>query len=87
MRKTGRQSGRKFKINDPDFEADTLKNITVHAKKEAFIAAAQGCDVFFEIIFEDLELKCSVLAEILPLLPEKVVFWSNTSGLDINAEQ
>jgi 3-hydroxybutyryl-CoA dehydrogenase len=46
--------------------------------------AAKGCDVFLEVIFEDLNLKCSVLSELLPKLPDNVVFWSNTSSLDIN---
>ncbi len=31
-----------------------------------------------------MKLKCKVLAEYLPQLPPKVVFWSNTSSLDIN---
>ena len=40
--------------------------------------------MFFEVIFEDMELKCAVLAEILPLLPKDIILWSNTSSLDID---
>jgi len=75
---------KKFKIDAPDFVPNTVKNITAHVDKAAFIKAAQGCDVFLEVIFEDLKLKCKVLSDFLPQLPDKVVFWSNTSSLDIN---
>ncbi len=40
--------------------------------------------MFLEVIFEDLKLKCQVLSELLPQLPQKVIFWSNTSSLDID---
>lgn len=75
---------KKFKIDDPNFAAKAAKNISTYADKTAFIAAAKGCDIFLEVIYENLKLKCTVLSEFLPQLPEKVVFWSNTSSLDIN---
>lgn len=75
---------KKLKIDDPELPAKTRANITTHADRGAFIEAAKGCDVFLEVIFEDMKLKCSVLGEILPQLPEKVVFWSNTSSLNID---
>ena len=75
---------KKFKIDDPDFAAKAAKNITIYEDKSEFIEAAKTCDVFLEVIFEDLKLKCSVLSDFLPQLPENVVFWSNTSSLDIN---
>ncbi len=75
---------KKFKIDDPDFATRAAAKITVYDGKEAFIVAAKSCDVFLEVIFEDLKLKCKVLAEYLPQLPPRVVFWSNTSSLDIN---
>ncbi|MGD8255932.1 MAG: 3-hydroxyacyl-CoA dehydrogenase family protein [Desulfobacterales bacterium] len=75
---------KKFKIDASDFISNTVKNITIYEDKAAFIAAAQGCEVFLEVIFEDLKLKCTVLSEFLPQLPDNVVFWSNTSSLDIN---
>lgn len=75
---------KKFKIDDPGFVAKAAAKITIYEDQEAFIMAAKSCDIFLEVIFEDLKLKCKVLAEYLPQLPEKVVFWSNTSSLDIN---
>ncbi len=75
---------KKFKIDDPDFMSTAAAKITTYEDQGAFIAAAKDCDVFLEVIFEDLKLKCKVLADLLPQLSEKVVFWSNTSSLDIN---
>lgn len=75
---------KKFKHEDQDFVANVTKKICIHNEKGAFIDAAKSCDVFLEVIFEDLKLKCSVLAEYLPQLPESVVFWSNSSSLDID---
>ena len=77
-------AARKFKHDDPNFVSDAMGKIRVHHEKGAFIEAAKGCDVFLEVIFEDLKLKCSVLAEYLPQLPASVVFWSNSSSLDID---
>jgi len=77
-------AARKFKIDDPGYGSKTIKRLTPHEGKKDFIDAAQSCDVFFEVIFEDMELKCAVLAEILPRLPTNCIFWSNTSSLDID---
>ena len=79
-----RKAAKKFKTADPDIVLNTDNNINVYEDKGRFIAAAGACDIFLEVIFEDLKLKCSVLSELLPQLPENVIFWSNTSGLDIN---
>ena len=78
------KAARKFKIDAPDYGARAVKKITTYLNKEDFIGAAKTCDVFFEIIFEDMKLKCTVLADILPQLPASVIFWSNTSSLDID---
>jgi 3-hydroxybutyryl-CoA dehydrogenase len=78
------KAARKFKIDDPDYGLVTVKKINAYEKRKDFIDAAKRCDVFFEVIFEDLDLKCMVLSEILPQLPETVLFWSNTSSLDID---
>ncbi len=75
---------KKFKIDQPDYGTKTVNNITVYQEKKSFIEAAATCDVFLEVIFEDLNLKCSVLSELLPQLPQKIIFWSNTSSLDID---
>jgi 3-hydroxybutyryl-CoA dehydrogenase len=78
------KAARKFKIDDPEFAAKVSNLINIHEDKAAFIEAAKGCDVFFEVIFEDMELKRSVLKEVMPQLPDNVYFWSNTSSLDID---
>ncbi|RLB62580.1 MAG: hypothetical protein DRI90_08770 [Deltaproteobacteria bacterium] len=78
------KAAKKQKIDDPEIGKKTVANIHTHADKAAFIEAAKGCDVFFEVIFEDMELKRSVLAEVMPQLPDNVYFWSNTSSLNID---
>jgi 3-hydroxyacyl-CoA dehydrogenase len=78
------KAAKKYKIDDPEIGTKTVQNITAHKDKKAFLESAAGCDVFLEVIFEDLKLKCKVLGELLPQLPEKVVFWSNTSSLNID---
>lgn len=75
---------KKFKYEDQNLVTNATEKIRVHDTKSSFIDAAKGCDVFLEVIYEDLKLKCSVLAEYLPQLPESVVFWSNSSSLDID---
>ena len=75
---------KKFKIDDPDFVSNAAQKIKTYNDKVAFIEVAKDCDVFLEVIFEDINLKCKVLADYLPQLSEKTVFWSNTSSLDIN---
>jgi len=78
------KAAKRLKIDDPEIGAKTVALIKTHEKRDAFVEAAKGCDVFLEVIFEDLKLKCSVLSEILPKLPEKIYFWSNTSSLNID---
>ena len=75
---------KKFRIDDQNYVSNAVQKITTYETQEKFMEAAKGCDVFLEVIFEDLKLKCKVLSELLPQLPEKVVFWSNTSSLDMN---
>ena len=75
---------KKFKLDDPEAGAKAAALINTYTDKAAFIEAAKGCQVFLEVIFEDMKLKCDVLSDMLPQLPEEVVFWSNTSSLDID---
>ena len=75
---------KRSKIDDPEFAAKTVANINVHEDVGAFLKAAAGCDVFLEAIFEDMNLKKKVLGDMLPKLPGNVIFWSNTSSLDID---
>lgn len=75
---------RKLKIEDEDFVEKGLSAITICRSEEEFIREAQRADFFLEVIFEDMKLKCEVLSRILPQLPERVIFLSNTSSLDID---
>lgn len=77
-------AAKRLKIDDPEFGEKAVKNIHIHQNKDSFMDAAKSCDVFLEVIFEDLKLKCKVLGELLPQLPENVIFWSNTSSLNID---
>jgi 3-hydroxybutyryl-CoA dehydrogenase len=78
------KAAKKYKIDDPDFGSKAADLINTYQDEAAFMEAAKACDVFLEVIFEDLKLKCDVLSKLLPQLPENVFFWSNTSSLDID---
>ncbi len=78
------KAARRAKIDDPEIGAKTQANIHLHGERADFIAAAKGCVLLLEAIFEDMNLKREVLGEIMPQLPKEVYFWSNTSSLDIN---
>ena len=75
---------KRAKLDDPEAAAKAAALITAHSDHDEFVEAAKGCAVVLEAIFEDMALKCRVLGELLPQLPEDVVFWSNTSSLDID---
>ena len=78
------KAAKKFKFDGPGIAQKALKKIITHDTQKDFIDAARRCDIFFEIIFEDMALKCEVLSEVLPQLLPEVIFWSNTSSLDID---
>lgn len=80
----GLKAAKKQKLDNPELGAKIVASIRPYTTQTAFIAAAKGCDVFLEVIFEDMALKCRVLAELVPQLPANVLFWSNTSSLDID---
>ncbi|MDL2275839.1 3-hydroxyacyl-CoA dehydrogenase family protein [Desulfosarcina sp. OttesenSCG-928-G10] len=69
---------------DAGFDVDAIfaKYKTV-ATEDAFVAELQTCQVFLEAIFEDIELKCTMLRHLTPKLPEGIVLWSNTSSLSV----
>ncbi len=75
---------KKFALEDPELPDRALAAIHTYEDRGAFVDAAKGCDVFLEVVFEDMNLKCNLLREIVPQLPENVYFWSNTSSLDID---
>jgi 3-hydroxyacyl-CoA dehydrogenase/enoyl-CoA hydratase/3-hydroxybutyryl-CoA epimerase len=50
----------------------------------ASAADLKGCDLIVEAVFEDIELKRTIIGETFPLLAEEGVFGSNTSTLPIS---
>lgn len=78
------KTAKKLRIDDPDVADKVSAAIKTFNDQDAFLAEAAQCEVFLEVIFEDMDLKCRVLGDMMPKLPENVVFWSNTSSLDID---
>jgi 3-hydroxybutyryl-CoA dehydrogenase len=76
---------RKHAENDNFDVQACMERYTIVTSEEAFIQELQSCQVFLECIFEDIELKCSMLARFTPQLPEGIVLWSNTSSLNVLA--
>lgn len=78
------KTAKKLRIDDPEIADKTAANIHIINDEATFLAEAAKCDVLLEVIFEDMDLKCKVFGEMMPKLPEHVIFWSNTSSLDID---
>jgi len=78
------KAARRAKIDDPEISNKVEGLIHTYEKREDFVEATKGCELLLEAIFEDMKLKCEVLSDIVPKLPENVYFWSNTSSLDID---
>jgi 3-hydroxybutyryl-CoA dehydrogenase len=48
------------------------------------LAAARGCDLVVEAIFEDVAAKAALLKELHALVPDDVIFASNTSSISVS---
>jgi 3-hydroxyacyl-CoA dehydrogenase len=83
-RRLAQKAAKKAGLNDPELSAKTVANIHTHATRDAFVEAARDAAVLLEAIFEEMELKCRVIGDIVPRLGVQTHFWSNTSGLDID---
>jgi 3-hydroxyacyl-CoA dehydrogenase len=53
-----------------------------HLKSEADLAST-GAPILLEVIFEDMQLKLDVFGRLGKSVPKDVIFWTNTSCLDI----
>ncbi len=67
------------------FVSDKKQRFSVVPTEDAFVRqAAQQAQIFLEVVFEDLELKCQMLRRIAPQLPSHMLLWTNTSSLSIH---
>lgn len=76
--------GKKRHPEDENFVDEAMARYQVVDTEEAFAAALGGCQVMLEVILEDLQLKCEVLARIAPNLPDGAMIWTNTSSLSVH---
>lgn len=49
------------------------------------VGTLKGCDLFIEVIIENLEIKSSLLRQVEPLLAEDAIIATNTSSLSVTA--
>ena len=76
--------GKKRHPDEPDFAQDAATRFTIVESEDAFSAELGSCQVLLEVILEDLELKCEVLARVAPQLPADGMVWTNTSSLSVH---
>ena len=69
---------------ESDFVDNATARFSIVDSEDAFAAELESCQVLLEVIFEDLDLKCEVLARIAPRLPEGGMVWTNTSSLSVH---
>lgn len=75
---------KKKHADDASFDVETcLAKYKIVETEDAFTSELQSCQVFLEAIFEDIELKCTMLQNFTPKLPDEIVLWSNTSSLNV----
>lgn len=74
---------KKRKDGDENFVAKAQARFTLAQSEEEFIEKAQSAQVFLEVVFEDMQLKCDLFSRIIPRLPENLMVWTNTSSLSI----
>jgi 3-hydroxybutyryl-CoA dehydrogenase len=76
--------GKKRHPDEPDFAQNAATHFTIVDSEDAFSAELGSCQVLLEVILEDLELKCEVLARVAPQLPADGMVWTNTSSLSVH---
>ena len=75
---------KKRRSDEPDFIDQAMARFRVVGTEEDFTAELESCQVLLEVILEDLELKCEVLAGVAPRLPDGGMVWTNTSSLSVH---
>ena len=69
---------------EADFADEAAARFSVVDSEDTFAAELESCQVLLEVIFEDLDLKCEVLARVAPRLPDGGMVWTNTSSLSVH---
>ena len=70
--------------DEPDFAENAAARFEIVDTEGALMEALASCQVLLEVILEDLDLKCEVLARVAPHLPADGVVWTNTSSLSVH---
>jgi 3-hydroxyacyl-CoA dehydrogenase len=76
--------GKKRHPDEPDFADKAAARLRVVDSEESFAAELGSCQVLLEVILEDLDLKCEVLARVAPRLSDDGLVWTNTSSLSVH---
>jgi 3-hydroxybutyryl-CoA dehydrogenase len=76
--------GKKRRGEEPGFAEEAAARFRIVDTEEAFSAELGSCQVLLEVILEDLDLKCEVLARVTPRLPADGMVWTNTSSLSVH---
>jgi 3-hydroxybutyryl-CoA dehydrogenase len=67
-----------------DFVDNATARFSIVDSEDDFAAELESSQVLLEVIFEDLDLKCEVLARVAPRLPDGGMIWTNTSSLSVH---
>jgi len=67
-----------------DFAEEAAARFRIVDSEDAFAEALGSCQVLLEVILEDLDLKCEVLARVAPDLPADGMVWTNTSSSSVH---
>ena len=69
---------------DRGFSDTAAARFSIVDSEDEFADALGSCQILLEVILEDLELKCRVLAQVAPHLPADAIVWTNTSSLSVH---
>ena len=69
---------------ESQFFDEAMARFRIVDTEDAFGAELAACQVLLEVILEDLDLKCEVLAGVAPRLPAGGMVWTNTSSLSVH---
>jgi 3-hydroxybutyryl-CoA dehydrogenase len=75
---------KKRRPDEADFADTAAARFTIVDSEDEFAQALGSCQVLLEVILEDLDLKCEVLARVAPHLPAEGMVWTNTSSLSVH---